>query len=147
MNNPINDFIKKQDAEKFATDNGRIMHAKLQFVRLGSQPSGDADLIAKIQELGSELQSFFGENSRAEVPVAGVVDGRFISRRIDRLVIDDAAKCIRILDYKTDTDQEKFRLKYIVQLQEYKSLMKQIYPDYKISCYILWLHNWKLENI
>ena len=63
------------------------------------------------------------------------------------MVVDNDTKNVYILDYKTDIDTEKFRPKYIAQLREYKSLMSQIYPDYKISCYILWLHDWRLEKL
>ncbi|MBO4672447.1 MAG: hypothetical protein J5608_02220 [Alphaproteobacteria bacterium] len=147
MSNPIIDFVKNAESEKHATTNGRIIHAKLQNVQLGAAQSGDSDLIAQIKKCGGDLESFFGENSRPEVPIAGIIHGQFISRRIDRLVVDDAAKCVRILDYKTDVDAEKFRPKYIAQLHEYAELLKQIYPGYKISCYILWLHNWALEQI
>ena len=143
----INDFVKTKESEQFATNAGRVIHAKLQNVVVGSNAMhGDADLIEKIIN-NDELKSFFAENSRPEVPIAGIVDGHFISRRIDRLVVDNNSKTVRILDYKTDTDTEKFRAKYIAQLREYSNLLKQIYPDYKISCYILWLHNWTLERL
>ncbi len=147
MNNKLQDFISRCESESFATNAGRNMHIKLQHVFLGDVPHGDADLIEKIISYGDELKSFFGENSKAEVPVAGIIDGHFISRRIDRLVIDDASKTVRILDYKTDIDTEQFRAKYIAQLREYTQLLKQIYPNYKISAYILWLHDWMLERI
>ena len=147
MKNKLNDFIKQKESEKFATDKGLNMHAMLQSVRFGVSTTGDPDLIKKIENCGEELKCFFMENSKAEVPIAGYVNGVFISRRIDRLVVDDTTKTIKILDYKTDVDTEKFRSKYIAQLKEYKELLKQIYPDYKISCHILWLHDWTLENI
>ncbi len=147
MTTKLHEFIKTQDTEKFATRNGFATHAKLQFVRITPHPIGDAELIEKIMAGGPELQSFFGENSGAEVPIAGIVDGRFISRRIDRLVVDDATKTVRILDYKTDIDPQKYRPKYIAQLREYQKLLAQIYADYKISCYILWLHDWHLERL
>lgn len=147
MTNSIYESVKKQDAEKYATYNGRATHAKLQFVRIAPSSEGDAELIEKIMASGPELQTFFGEKSKSEVPVAGIIDGHFVSRRIDRLVVDDVKKTVYILDYKTDIDTEKFRPKYIAQLREYKSLMSQIYPGYKTLCYILWLHNWRLERL
>lgn len=147
MNNQLHEFIKKQDAEKYATQNGRAIHAKLQFVRIGSDTVGDADLIENIMAGGAELQSFFDDNAQTEVPIAGIIDGRFISRRIDRLAVDDTMKTVRVLDYKTDAAPEKFRSKYIAQIREYTALLKQIYPDYKIIGYILWLHDWRLEKL
>ena len=147
MNSQLHDFISKQESAEFATKNGLAMHAKLQFVRMGNAPTGDAELIKKIESCGDKLKSFFGENSRSEVPIASIINGKFISRRIDRLVVDDISKTVRILDYKTDIDTNKFRDKYIAQIHEYAGLLKQIYPEYKISGYILWLHDWTLESI
>jgi len=147
MTNQLHDFISKQESAEFATQNGLAMHAKLQFVRMGAVPTGDNELIKKIESCGDKLKSFFGENSRSEVPVAGIINGKFISRRIDRLIVDDINKTVRILDYKTDIDTNKFRDKYITQIHEYAGLLKQIYPEYKISGYILWLHDWTLESI
>ncbi len=147
MNKNITDFVLQYERDQFATSTGRAMHKKLQNVSLAPLQSGDIDLIEKIKNSDALLQSFFMENSIPEVPIAGYINGVFMSRRIDRLVIDDATKIVRVLDYKTDTDTEKFRAKYIAQLHEYMNLMSQIYPDYKISGYILWLHDWRLENI
>lgn len=146
MNTKIDDFIKNQTATEFAIKSGKIMHAKLQSVFVDDM-SGDTDLVGKIKQSSPDLQRFFCRASRPEVPVAGIIDGHFVSRRIDRMVVDDDTKNVYILDYKTDIDTEKFRPKYIAQLHEYKSLISQIYPDYKISCYILWLHDWHLEKL
>ena len=77
------------------------------------------------------MTAFFTENAQTEVPVAGIINGYFVSRRIDRLVVDDEKKVVRILDYKTDVDKTKYREKYIIQLGEYEKLMHQIYPEYK----------------
>ena len=147
MENKLAIFIKTSESEKFATTNGKLMHAKLQHVHLEPTPTGDPDLIKKIMESDPKLQYFFGKNSKTEVPIAGFIKEQFISRRIDRLVIDNANKTVHILDYKTDTDKKTFRNKYIAQLQEYAELLKQIYRGYKISCHILWLHDWTLEQI
>ena len=147
MTNKLNDFIKQNTSTQLATQTGLAAHAKLQFIKLGSSPVGDPELIQKIERSDNILKSFFSENSETEVPIAGIVHGRFISRRIDRLVIDNTSKTIRILDYKTDTNPDNFREKYFAQIREYIALLKQIYPDYDISGYILWLHNWTLERI
>lgn len=147
MTNKVVGFVKKMESEQFATTAGLVMHAKLQFVCLGDSPIGDKTLIQKIESSDNELKSFFTKNAKTEVPVAGVIGERFISRRIDRLIVDDNTKTVRVLDYKTDTDTEKFRQKYIAQLNEYSMLLRQIYPGYKILCYILWLHEWRLEKL
>ena len=147
MTNRIQDFVNSQETANFAVAAGLAMHAKLQFVRFGNTPTGDAEIIAKIESMGDKLKSFFMDNSQTEVPIAGYINGHFVSRRIDRLVVDDANKTVRVLDYKTDVDTNKFREQYVAQIREYIQLLQQIYPNYKISGYILWLHNWGLEAI
>jgi ATP-dependent exoDNAse (exonuclease V) beta subunit len=147
MNTQINDFIKNQESAKYATNAGLLMHAKLQTVFLGAHPMGDAELISKINSSAPELQMFFSDKSKAEVPLAGFINGHFISRRIDRLLVNDVDKTVHALDYKTDLDSNKFRQKYIAQIHEYMELLAQIYPKYKISGCILWLHDWRLESV
>ncbi len=147
MTNQINDFVSKYESEQFATATGGEIHAKLQKIYLSPTKVGDTELIAKIENAGDELKLFFMENSTAEVPIAGFINNEFLSRRIDRLVVDDADKTVRVLDYKTDINTDKFRDKYIAKMHEYTELLQKIYPDYQISGYILWLHNWSLERI
>ena len=84
---------------------------------------------------------------KTEVPIAGTINGRFISRRIDRLFTDDENKRVYVLDYKTDTDRAAFHDKYVEQINEYKTLLRDIYPNYEIRGYILWLHDFSVEEI
>ena len=58
-----------------------------------------ADEIRRILEM-PELAEAFGPNSRAEVPLAGVVGGQAVFGQIDRLAI--SATEVLIVDYKTD---------------------------------------------
>ena len=88
-----------------------------------------------------------GPMSKTEVPIAGVINGRFISRRIDRLYINQNTKTIIILDYKTDIDKNVFREKYIDKLTEYRELLKQIYNGFSVSCKIFWTNDFTLENV
>lgn len=140
MNKTISDLISEQKSERFAVDAGSAAHAKMQFIHPGSE------LMSRVKSVRG-LSDFFGDNSRAEVPVAAILHGHFVSRRIDRLVIDDANKTIKILDYKTDINKSEFYNKYKLQLGEYREILSQIYPKYTIETYILWLHDWCLEQI
>ncbi|MFQ6739222.1 MAG: hypothetical protein ACLRFJ_00940 [Alphaproteobacteria bacterium] len=141
MNNiTISDIVSKYQNDRFAVDAGRIAHIQMQFAE--SNPK----LMDKIKSF-PELIDFFGSNSRAEVPVAAILRGRFVSRRIDRLVVDHKNKIIKILDYKTDVNRFDFRDRYVAQLNEYREILSQIYPKYNIKTYILWLHDWQLEQI
>lgn len=140
-------IVSEYDSQRRATTSGSLVHHKLQFVTLdGTNTTGDADLVNQIQQ-HSELVPYFSPKSRVEVPIAGYINNRFISRRIDRLLIDDTTKTISILDYKTDKNRETYRTKYERQIAEYKTLLRALYPDYTIHGYILWTHDFFLDAI
>lgn len=143
----LHNILTEQEHEKHAMDEGTEVHAKLRRVFVdGNTARGDAAYVAQIQ-MRDDLLPLFGTNSRTEVPIAGTVNGRFVSRRIDRLVIDDAAQTILVLDYKTDVNQERFRDVYYAQVREYGALLRAIYPTYQIKGFILWVHDFSLENV
>lgn len=147
MVNNLKEFLDEFDIQKHAIHAGNVMHEKLRRVRVLSDcDKVDCELKKRIESCDG-LSTFFIKNATTEVPVAGVINGYFVSRRIDRMIIDDENKIIRILDYKTDVDKVARHEKYIAQLAEYEKLMHQIYPKYKIEKYILWLHDWVLEKI
>ena len=147
MPNTIRDLLKSRAHMDAATGAGTRMHARMAGIMIdGPTCRGDQELIDRIKS-NPDLVKFFGPASRPEMPIAGYVNGRFISRRIDRIVIDDTARRIMILDYKTDIDRDALRAKYCAQLREYRALCRAIYTGYDVSCYILWTHDWRLENI
>ena len=140
-------FLTGAKNKEFATNTGTQMHALLQRVIVEDNCStGDADII-KIIEQRPDLQPFFVKSAQTEVPIAGNIHGCFISRRIDRLLINHDTKTIDFIDYKTDTDKKAFFDKYKKQLQEYAELLRSAYPKHKINGYILWLCDWNLEKI
>lgn len=143
----LHNIISEQEHTAHATNAGKKMHALLGRIKISSNSAtGAPELINKIQNQ-PDLSELFSDKSQIEVPIAGTVKGRFISRRIDRLLIDHNNKTIKILDYKTDLNPEVYKQKYIAQLSEYAVLLRTLYPTYKISTYILWTHNFLLENI
>ena len=147
MSNDIKQILKELDCVKRATESGTKTHALLaQVVIEENKTCGCPDLVKSILSVPG-LAKFFGSKSKTEVPVAGFINGRFVSRRIDRLSIDEENKVVYILDYKTDTDRDTFIDMYRLQLQEYVKLVSQIYSDYKIQAFILWTHNWALKRI
>lgn len=143
----LHKLLRAHEQTKHATDTGTKMHQRLQRVYIdGTNTHGDADLVAKVCAI-PEIAKLFAAKSRTEVPIAGTINGRFISRRIDRLTIDDNTNTIHILDYKTDTNRDTYRNMYIAQINEYALLLHAIYPTYKIRGYILWIHDFSLENV
>ncbi|MBQ8293820.1 MAG: hypothetical protein IJX89_00320 [Alphaproteobacteria bacterium] len=143
----LNKILSAADRTKFATDTGAKMHAILQHITISDHTNNDdAEIISRIKA-NPDILRFFSTNSRTEAPIAGTINGRFISRRLDRLVIDPAAQTIAVLDYKTDTDRTILHNQYVAQIREYVALLRTIYPTYKITGHILWTHDFSLENI
>lgn len=144
----LHNILQQHTQTKFATDTGTQMHRRLQRIFIGdtNNTTCDADIITRISA-NPDLRRLFDTQSQTEVPIAGTTENRFISRRLDRLRTDHTTKTIEILDYKTDINPDTFRTKYIAQLHEYATLLRRIYPQYKIICYILWTHDFSLEKI
>lgn len=147
MTQKLTDFLTGAKNKEFATSAGTKMHALLQHVVIDDGiESGDTDIIKTIKNR-PDLLHFFVKNAQTEVPIAGNVRGHFVSRRIDRLLINHDTKIIDFIDYKTDVDKNAFIEEYKYQLKEYAELLHSAYPDYKINGYILWLHDWTLDKI
>ena len=89
-----------------------------------------------------KFADLFGPGSIAEVPVCGIVDGRVISGRIDRLLVSDDE--IRIVDYKTNRPPpasiDGVAEAYIRQMATYRQLLGEIYPNRRITCILAWTH-------
>ena len=148
MTQKLINFLNDAKNKAFATDTGTKMHTILQHVIVDDKFGccGDVNII-KIIKNRPDLAPFFTAKAKTEVAIAGKLRGRFISRRIDRLVINNDTKTICFIDYKTDTDKTLFIDKYKLQLQEYAQLLKSAYSGYKISGYILWTCDWQFEKI
>lgn len=148
MTQNLSKFLQNATAKQYATEHGTKMHALLQNVVIDdiSDNRGDVDLVSVISGK-PELKPFFCFNAKTEVPIAGIIHGVFVSRRIDRLVINHETKNIIFMDYKTDLNQTEFRDKYMKQLSEYAELLRSAYPNYKINGFILWTHDWRLERV
>lgn len=147
MTNKLRDILTNQTQTDFAKKTGSHIHKLLQKIScIEDLKKADSSLLKNIIN-DQKIAYFFKNDSKTEVPIAGIINGKFISRRIDRLLINPEIKTIDILDYKTDTDKSVNAEKYYKQIDEYKRLLEDIYPDYEIKCYILWLHNLELERV
>ena len=143
----LHNIISQQERTKHATNAGAKAHLQLGRIKIPTHTNGVATEIIQKINTNPTLSELFSVTSKTEVPIAGTLNGHFISRRIDRLLIDHATKTIKILDYKTDIDPTIRKKAYVAQINEYAQLLHTIYPTYKISGYILWTHNFLLENI
>ena len=144
----LNDFLSDIERKKYATQQGLNMHTLLQNVIIDDTDNNcdNANIVSVIKQK-PDLKQYFVPDAKTEVPIAGIINGVFVSRRIDRLLIDNQTKTIAFLDYKTDTDKTTFCEKYKKQLHEYAQLLRSMYPEYKISGFVLWTHDWELEKM
>lgn len=142
----MNEILSIIQRQRHATDAGAAVHKKLEFA------TADDEIIKS----HPELAPFFGPNAKTEVPIAGIIDGKFISRRIDRLVplagegVDGKAGRgggIYFMDYKTDTDKTRFYDQYVAQIREYSALLRAAYPGHNVHGFILWTNDFTLEEI
>jgi ATP-dependent helicase/nuclease subunit A len=87
-----------------------------------------------------DFAPLFGPQSRAEVPVVGLIDGKALSGRVDRLVVTAAE--VMIIDYKTNRppplDLADVAPAYLDQLAAYRAALERIYPDRRVRTLLLW---------
>ena len=148
MTNKLTALMNDKLRQDYAIESGVAMHVRMQniFFDANGNASGDADIVAKISN-NKELVEYMGLLSRTEVPIAGYIGERFVSCRVDRLYLNEQTKQIVVIDYKTDTDKERFRRKYIDQLTEYYKLLCDAYPEFTVRGFILWTNDFTLENV
>ena len=144
----LNDFLQATMSKQYATESGTKMHLLLQGIVIDTINGnrGDDELVSVISNK-PELKQFFVLDAKTEVPIAGIIHGVFVSRRIDRLLINDKDKTVVFMDYKTDLNKTEFYDKYKKQLLEYAELLHSAYPKYKTNGFILWTHDWQLEQV
>lgn len=160
--------LKSPQASSEAAEYGNLAHKV--FDKITKEKSSDAEAVAYYQELvaeadiDDELRTELQEKGEDNLPIylkergdylrgAGhfsevsfykdnlAIDGVPISGFIDHIVVDEAAKTIRIVDFKTGKyHAEKWEshptlLKYKMQLQFYKLLLEASlkYKDYTVE--------------
>jgi ATP-dependent helicase/nuclease subunit A len=151
----------KRQARAAAMARGRIVHALLQHLpdvparerhaaaaRYLAQPSLELDATDQSEILESvekiledpTLAPLFGSGSRAEVPLAGVLDRVEIGGLADRLAILPTQ--ILIADYKTDrappAEPAAIPESYLRQLAAYRAILQDIFPTHTVDCTLIW---------
>lgn len=158
---PVADSPLTPEQEK-AMIRGTFIHKLLQYLP-DIEVSARRDFIKKLTPEGitppfelldllgkPDLKALFGKNSLSEVPVVGTTpDGKAISGQIDILVVCDDE--VLIIDYKTNRyppkTEEDIPLAYIEQMNAYRDLLKNIFDDKRIKCFLLWTTTLTLMEI
>ena len=127
-------------------DDGARENAALKFVHKNAADLSEAvrkGIVSEVMRIfeNEDYAPFFAQNSMAEVSVTGLMsDNRIVSGQIDRLVVGDNE--IWIVDYKTNRppprDPKDVPQIYHKQLAAYRDSIREIYPDHKINCALLW---------
>ena len=149
---------------------GTIIHRLLQFLPDTAVQKREENAIAFIDHIAPQTDlnekqiivkevltllnnpqfgSVFGPQSKAEVPIMGLVGEQIISGQIDRLIVEKDR--VLIVDFKTNRPAAKTPKDvpeiYRRQLAAYRALLKQIYPDKNIISLILWTNTANLMEI
>jgi ATP-dependent helicase/nuclease subunit A len=96
-----------------------------------------------------DFSALFGPGSRAEVPVVGLIDGKALSGRLDRLVVTETE--VLIVDYKTNRppplELAGVAPAYLSQLRAYRAALDRIYPDKRVRTLLLWTDGPRLMEV
>ena len=88
------------------------------------------------------LEKYFSVPGAMVFQEKEVVDNKGRTKRIDRLIVKD--KEVWIVDYKTKAEPE---LDYKKQVDEYRSIIRELYPRHEIKGYLIYLEELKVEDV
>ncbi|MEX2408044.1 MAG: PD-(D/E)XK nuclease family protein, partial [Rhodovibrionaceae bacterium] len=91
-----------------------------------------------------DFAPIFGPGSRAEAPIAGLIEGkdgpRPVSGQLDRILV--GTEKVLVVDYKSNRppppNEAGVAPAYLRQMAAYRALLAQIYPGKTIDCALLW---------
>ncbi len=100
-----------------------------------------------------ELAPLFGPGSRAEVPLAGLVETaagpQAIAGQVDRLLVEN--ETVSLIDFKSQRPApaapEDVPSLYLKQMAAYRALLARIYPGRAIRSYLLWTDQPRLMQL
>ena len=119
-----------------------------QFLPAGLKASEIIGMVAQVVR-DPDFSAWFGENSRAEVPLAAVVGETVISGRVDRLLIENSK--VSLLDFKTSRgvpkNADSVPTAFLKQMAHYVAALEVIFPDHEIEAALLYSFGPKLLRL
>jgi ATP-dependent helicase/nuclease subunit A len=93
-----------------------------------------------------DLAPAFGPESRAEVPLTGVVGASVVGGMVDRLVVQPDR--VLVVDFKTNRHMparvEDTPVLYVRQMASYRAVLRAIFPGRTIACALVWTREAKV---
>jgi ATP-dependent helicase/nuclease subunit A len=93
-----------------------------------------------------ELAPVFGPDSRAEVPLTGVIGDAIVGGLVDRLVVEPDR--VLVVDFKTNRRTparvEDTPVMYLRQMASYRAVLRAIFPDRAVRCALVWTREAKV---
>ncbi|MGH6887528.1 MAG: PD-(D/E)XK nuclease family protein, partial [Geminicoccales bacterium] len=120
----------------------RDMTRYLAQPSLGLDPAQQAEIAAEVRAVLGDprLAPLFGPGSRAEVPIAGILNGLPIAGQVDRLAVTGSE--VLVVDYKANREPpasiDQVPEGYLRQMAAYRGLLQAIYPGRAVRCALLW---------
>ena len=106
-------------------------------------PAGEAERIADevlAVMAHPDLAPLFGPDSRAEVPLTGVVADSVVGGLVDRLVV--LPDSVLVADFKTNRRPpvrvEDTPMLYLRQMASYRAVLRVIFPGRSVRCALIW---------
>ncbi|HVY19238.1 MAG TPA: double-strand break repair helicase AddA [Bauldia sp.] len=149
---------RRETGATLALERGRLVHRLLQSLpdvapdrrsEIGARyldaaaeqwsPGDRAKLLAEVIAIttGPAFAAAFAPGSRAEVEIAGRINGAVISGRADRLAV--TPESVLIVDYKTNRPPPpEPPEEYVAQLALYRAVLARLYPDRPVAAALIW---------
>jgi ATP-dependent helicase/nuclease subunit A len=93
-----------------------------------------------------DLAAAFGPDSRAEVPLTGVIGDSIVGGLVDRLVV--LPDQVLVVDFKTNRRTparvEDTPVLYLRQMASYRAVLRAIFPDRTVCCALVWTREAKV---
>jgi ATP-dependent helicase/nuclease subunit A len=106
-------------------------------------PGGEAERIAEevlAVMAHPDLAPLFGPESRAEVPLTGVIADSVVGGLVDRLVV--LPDRVLVADFKTNrrppVDIAATPVMYLRQMASYRAVLRSVFPDRAVQCALVW---------
>ncbi|MFP3016613.1 MAG: UvrD-helicase domain-containing protein [Wolbachia sp.] len=103
------------------------------------------EIYSKILAFNEKYGYLFDLGGKSEITLSGIIDGKSVLVRLDRLcIMQDKAI---IIDYKSHRNVSVSLLNEIKkQMLTYKTLVQEIYPNKQVECVVIWVEDLTIQS-